>query len=217
MMIHVPKIYTVESVTSGHPDKVCDQISDAILDAALAVDPKSRVAAETMGSHGLLVLGGEITTTAKLDYENIARELYKEIGYEDNLKIITQIVTQSPDIAMGVDTGGAGDQGIMYGYATDETEECLPRGIVLVHKLTKGLEDLRKSGALPWLMPDGKAQITMENGRARSVLVSCQHAEGVTQEEIKRELTEKLIKPIIGNLEEVEILVNPTGKFVQRS
>ena len=215
MMIHVPKIYTVESVTSGHPDKVCDQISDAILDAALAVDPRSRVAAETMGSHGLLVLGGEITTTAKLDYENIARELYKEIGYEDNLKIITQIVTQSPDIAMGVDTGGAGDQGIMYGYATDETEEYLPKGIVLVHKLTKGLEELRKRGTLPWLMPDGKAQITMENDRVRTVLVSCQHKESVSQEEIKKELIEKLIKPVIGSMEGVEVFVNPTGKFVQ--
>ncbi|MDP3724873.1 MAG: methionine adenosyltransferase [Nanoarchaeota archaeon] len=214
-MVHVPKIYTVESVTSGHPDKVCDQISDAILDAALAVDPKSRVAAETMGSHGLLVLGGEITTEAKLDYENIARELYKEIGYEDDIKIITQIVTQSPDIAMGVDTGGAGDQGIMYGYATDETEECLPKGIVLVHNLTKGLENLRKSGVLPWLLPDGKAQITIENDKARIVLVSCQHKESITQEEIRKELIEKLIKPVIGDIEGVEIFVNPTGKFVQ--
>lgn len=215
MMVHVPKIYTVESVTSGHPDKVCDQISDAILDAALAIDSKSRVAAETMGSHGLLVLGGEITTEAKLDYEAIARALYKEIGYEDNLKVITQIVTQSPDIAMGVDTGGAGDQGIMYGYATDETEECLPKGIVLVHKLTKGLEDLRKSNALSWLMPDGKAQVTMEDNKVRTVLVSCQHKESITQEEIKKGLIEKLIKPVIGALEGVEIFVNPTGKFVQ--
>ncbi len=215
MMIHIPKIYTVESVTSGHPDKVCDQISDAILDAALAIDPKSRVAAETMGSHGLLVLGGEITTEAKINYEAVARKVYTDIGYEDNLRVITQIVTQSPDIAMGVDTGGAGDQGIMYGYATDETEECLPKGIVLVHKLTKGLEDLRRAGVLSWLLPDGKAQVTLENDKARTVLVSCQHKESVSQEEIKKELIEKLIRPVMGELEGVEVFVNPTGKFVQ--
>ena len=214
-MFHDPKIYTVESVTSGHPDKVCDQISDAILDECLRQDERSRVAAEVLGSHGLLVIGGEVTTNANINVEKIGRDVYSEIGYTNPIRVVTQIVRQSPDIAQGVDPGGAGDQGIMYGFASDETEEFLPKGIVLVHKLTKGLEDLRKSGALPWLMPDGKAQITIENGRARSVLVSCQHAEGVTQEEIKRELTEKLIKPIIGNLEEVEILVNPTGKFVQ--
>ena len=214
-MFHDPKIYTVESVTSGHPDKVCDQISDAILDECLRQDERSRVAAEVLGSHGLLVIGGEVTTNANINVEKIGRDVYSEIGYTNPIRVVTQIVRQSPDIAQGVDPGGAGDQGIMYGFASDETEEFLPKGIVLVHKLTKGLEDLRKSGRLPWLMPDGKAQITIENGRARSVLVSCQHAEGVTQEEIKRELTEKLIKPIIGNLEEVEILVNPTGKFVQ--
>ncbi|MDP2704358.1 MAG: methionine adenosyltransferase [bacterium] len=215
MILPSPKTYTVESVTSGHPDKVCDQISDAILDAALAVDPKSRVAAETMGSHGLLVLGGEITTEAKLDYEKIARELYKEIGYEDNLKVITQIVTQSPDIAMGVDTGGAGDQGIMYGYATDETEEFLPKGIVLVHKLTRGLENLRKSGEVSWLGPDGKAQVTLEDGDIKIILVSCQHKEEVSQEEIRNTLIEKLITPLVGDVSNIEILVNPTGKFVQ--
>ncbi|OGG39660.1 methionine adenosyltransferase [Candidatus Jorgensenbacteria bacterium RIFCSPLOWO2_01_FULL_45_25b] len=214
-MFHDPKIYTVESVTSGHPDKVCDQISDAILDECLRQDERSRVAAEVLGSHGLLVIGGEVTTNANINVEKIGRDVYSEIGYTNPIRVVTQIVRQSPDIAQGVDPGGAGDQGIMYGFASDETEEFLPKGIVLVHKLTKGLEDLRKSGRLPWLMPDGKAQITIENGRVRSVLVSCQHAENVTQEEIKRELTEKLIKPIIGNLEEVEILVNPTGKFVQ--
>ena len=214
-MFHDPKIYTVESVTSGHPDKVCDQISDAILDECLRQDERSRVAAEVLGSHGLLVIGGEVTTNANINVEKIGRDVYSEIGYTNPIRVVTQIVRQSPDIAQGVDPGGAGYQGIMYGFASDETEEFLPKGIVLVHKLTKGLEDLRKSGRLPWLMPDGKAQITIENGRVRSVLVSCQHAENVTQEEIKRELTEKLIKPIIGNLEEVEILVNPTGKFVQ--
>lgn len=215
MILPNPKTYTVESVTSGHPDKVCDQISDTILDAALAEDPKSRVAAETLGSHGLLVLGGEITTGAAIDFEKLARSVYTDIGYEDNLKVITQIVKQSPDIAQGVDIGGAGDQGIMYGYATDETEEFLPKGIVLVHKLTKGLEDLRKNKTISWLGPDGKAQVTLENGNIRTVLVSCQHKEEVSQEEIRRALIEKLIIPLVGDVSGIEILVNPTGKFVQ--
>ena len=160
-MFHDPKIYTVESVTSGHPDKVCDQISDAILDECLRQDERSRVAVEVLGSHGLLVIGGEVTTNANIDFEKIGRDVYAEIGYINPLRVITQIVKQSPDIAQGVDPGGAGDQGIMYGFASDETEEFLPKGIVLVHKLTKGLEDLRKKGTLSWLMPDGKAQITI--------------------------------------------------------
>ena len=140
-MFHTPKIYTVESVTSGHPDKVCDEISDAVLDECLRQDPKSRVAIETFGSHGLLVVGGEVTTSAKVDYEAIARRVYRDIGYTDELKIIVNVIEQSPDIAQGVDVGGAGDQGIMYGFATDETPEFLPKGVVLVHKLAKGLED----------------------------------------------------------------------------
>src|SRR3989344_6695491 len=137
-MTHYSSTYSVESVTSGHPDKVCDQISDAILDACLAQDPKSRVAVETFGSHGKLMIGGEVTTSAKVDYEAIARKVYGEIGYTNPIRVVTQIVRQSPDIAQGVDPGGAGDQGIMYGFASDETEEFLPKGIVLVHKLTKG-------------------------------------------------------------------------------
>ncbi|MEK9186252.1 MAG: methionine adenosyltransferase [Patescibacteria group bacterium] len=209
-----PKIYTVESVTSGHPDKICDQISDAILDECLKQDPKSRVAMETFGAHGLLVLGGELTTNAKVDFEKVARDVYKDIGHGDELKVITNIVQQSPDIAMGVDTGGAGDQGIMYGYATNETSEFLPKGIVLVHKLTSGLERLRKSGEIKWLKPDGKAQVTMEGDRVISALVSAQHDENVSQEEIKKILIEKLIKPVIGDITGVEVLVNPTGKFV---
>src|SRR6185369_1397526 len=134
--------YTVESVTSGHPDKVCDQISDAILDAYLAVDPKSRVAVETFGGHGSLVIGGEVTSLGNVDYVKIARNIYKNIGYDGELKISANIVKQSPDIAMGVDTGGAGDQGIMYGFATDETPEFLPKGVVLAHKLAKRLEEM---------------------------------------------------------------------------
>src|SRR3989338_9556033 len=128
-----PKIYTVESVTSGHPDKICDQISDTVLDECLKQDPESRVAIETFGSHGLLVVGGEITTKAKVDFEKVAREVYQDIGYKEELKIIINVVQQSPDIAQGVDTGGAGDQGIMYGYATNETPEFLQKGVVLVH------------------------------------------------------------------------------------
>jgi S-adenosylmethionine synthetase len=218
-MIYEPKIYTVESVTSGHPDKVCDQISDAILDECLNQDSRSRVAAEIFGSHELLVIGGEVTSNAKVDYENIARQVYRDIGYEDNLKIISHVVSQSPDIAMGVDTGGAGDQGIMYGYATNETEERLPRGVVIAHRLTKGLEDLRKSGKVKWLKPDGKAQATLENGKIKSILVSTQHDESVSQEGIRNTLIKELIAPITAEFGEdfikIEILTNPTGKFVQ--
>ena len=210
-----PKLYTVESVTSGHPDKMCDQISDAILDACLTQDPQSRVAVETFGSHGLLVIGGEVTTRAEVDYEAIARSVYDEIGYQDELKVVVNISRQSPDIAQGMDSGGAGDQGIMYGYATQETREFLPRGVVLVHALTKGLERLRREGKIPWLRPDGKAQVTLREGRVRSVLVSCQHADGVPQAEIRQVIIDFLIAPLLGDLEGVEILVNPTGNFVR--
>ncbi len=210
-----PKIYTVESVTSGHPDKMCDQISDAILDACLTQDPQSRVAVETFGSHGLLVIGGEVTTRAQVNYETIARHVYGKIGYQDELKVVVNISQQSPDIAQGVDNGGAGDQGIMYGYATQETGQFLPRGVVLVHELTRGLERLRKEGSIPWLKPDGKAQVTLQEGRVRSVLVSCQHAEGVPQAEIRQTIIDFLIAPLLGDLEGVEILVNPTGNFVR--
>jgi S-adenosylmethionine synthetase len=208
--------YTVESVTSGHPDKVCDQISDAILDACLAQDPKSRVAVETFGSHGHLVLGGEVTTKAKVNYKKIASDVYKSIGYTTKLDIQVFIVQQSPDIAQGVDTGGAGDQGIMYGFATNETPEYLPLGVVLVHKLAKGLEKLRTSGKVKWLKPDGKTQITFHEGKIRTVLVSCQHDKKITHAEIKQTLIDKLIRPTLGKIaDEVEILVNPTGSFVQ--
>jgi len=208
------KIYTVESVTSGHPDKICDQISDSILDACLSQDPKSRVAIECLGAHGLVVIGGEVTTNAIFNAATIARKLYKRIGYQDKIKVITNIIRQSPDIAQGVDTGGAGDQGIMYGYATDETEEYLPTGVVLAHKLTHGLETLRTKGDIPWLMPDGKSQVTIENGKIKTILVSCQHKEDVSQKEIRKTLIQKLIKPIVGEINNIEILVNPTGKFV---
>jgi S-adenosylmethionine synthetase len=214
-MIKENSIYTVESVTSGHPDKMCDQISDAILDACLAQDPKSRVAVESFGAHGLLVIGGEVTSDAVFSASAIARKVYKDIGYTDDLEIIERIVQQSPDIAQGVDQDGAGDQGIMYGYATDETVEYLPKGVTYVHKLTKGLEDLRKSGTLPWLRPDGKAQVTIKNGRVASVLISTQHDAGVEQAQIREALIEHLIKPVIGDISRVDIYVNPTGRFVQ--
>ncbi|MFA6257638.1 MAG: methionine adenosyltransferase [Candidatus Paceibacterota bacterium] len=209
--------YTVESVTSGHPDKICDQISDAILDAYLKIDPKSRVAIETFGGHGKLVIGGEITSTGKVDYVKIARNVYKKIGYTDKLDISAHIVSQSPDIALGVDTGGAGDQGIMYGYATDETPEFLPKGVVLAHKLAKRLEEMRKNKKIKWLKPDGKTQVTYTNRKLHTVLVSTQHSSGVTLEEIKKEITKKIINPLLSHDERktVKILVNPTGHFVQ--
>lgn len=212
------KNYTVESVTSGHPDKICDQVSDAILDECLRQDPKSRVAIETFGAHGLFVIGGEITTNAKFDAKKIAAKVYKEIGHTDKLRFVTNIKKQSPDIAMGVDTGGAGDQGIMYGYATDETPEYLPKAVALAHKLTGGLERLRRSKKIKWLMPDGKAQVTMQNGKIKTVLVSTQHKKGVKLETIRKEVEEKLITPIVKEskipvAKDFSILVNPTGNF----
>ncbi len=213
-MMHETKIYTVESVTSGHPDKVCDRISDAILDECLRGDPQSRVAVETFGGHGLLMIGGEITSKAMIDAAQIARDNYRKIGYGDEIEVISRIARQSPDIGQGVDTGGAGDQGIMYGYATDETPEFLPAGIVLAHKFTRGLENLRRSGDITWLGPDGKAQVTIRDGKAVSVLVSCQHEDNVSQEEIRQTLIDRLIKPVIGDIDSITIFINPTGKFL---
>ncbi len=207
------KTYTVESVTEGHPDKICDQVSDAMLDECLRQDPKSRVAIESFGSHGIFVIGGEVTTKAEFDASKIAQKVYKDIGYKDKLRIITNIIKQSADIALGVDTGGAGDQGIMYGFATDETPEYLPRAVAMVHKLTKGLEDLRRSKKIPWLLPDGKAQITMKNGKIITVLVSTQHKKGIPIETVRREITNKLIKKVVGETKGINILVNPTGNF----
>lgn len=208
-------LYSVESVTNGHPDKICDQISDAILDACLAQDPYSRVAVESFGGHGLLVIGGEVTTTAKVDYEAVARKVYRDIGHTDELKIIVNIVEQSPDIAQGVNNDGAGDQGIMYGYATNETKAFLPTGVVLVQALAKQLEIIRTSGVLSWLCPDGKTQATIENGIIKKILVSTQHAKEVSQDEVRAGVIEHIIKPIVGDIEGIEILVNPTGIFVQ--
>ena len=208
--------YTVESVTAGHPDKICDQISDAILDAYLAIDPKARVAIETFGGHGALTIGGEVTSKGKIDCAAIARKVYKEIGYDDELDISVHVVTQSPDIALGVDTGGAGDQGIMYGFATDETREFLPKGVVLVHALAKRLEETRKSGEIAWLKPDGKTQATYQNGKLETILVSAQHIPDISPEKIREEITKKIILPLLSTEEKesVKILINPTGHFV---
>lgn len=207
------KTYTVESVTEGHPDKICDQVSDAILDECLRQDPKSRVAIESFGSHGLFVIGGELTTRAEFNANVVASKVYKKIGYKDKLKIITNIVKQSPDIAIGVDTGGAGDQGIMYGYATNETPEYLPKAVTLVHKLTRGLADLRRSNKIRWLMPDGKAQVTMQGSKIKTILVSTQHKKDVSQKEIEKEITRELIKKLVGDTSNINILINPTGRF----
>jgi S-adenosylmethionine synthetase len=212
-MFQLLERYTTESVTSGHPDKVCDQISDAILDACLEQDPKSRVAVESFGSHGTLMIGGEITTNAKIDMDKIAADVYKSIGYKEKLKILNTVARQSNDIAMGVDTGGAGDQGIMYGYATNETKEMLPLGVVLSHALARRLEKLRRDETLPWIKPDGKTQVTIQKGKVLTALTSTQHAKDVSQEEIRKDLIKHLFKPILGSTTDVEILVNPTGKF----
>ena len=208
------KYFTSESVCAGHPDKICDQISDAILDECLRQDPNSRVAVETFGGHGTLVVGGEVTSNANADYVAIARKIYKDIGYKERLKVIVNVAVQSPDISMGVDTGGAGDQGIMYGYATDETPEFMPKTVVLAHKLAEGLEKLRKENKnFRWLGPDGKTQITVRNGKIETILASCQHSDKVGHDFIKKEITDNLIKPIVADLKNIQVLVNPTGKF----
>ncbi len=212
--------YTVESVTSGHPDKICDQISDAILDAYLTLDPKSRVAVETFGGHGKITIGGEVTSKGVVDCVEIARKVYKDIGYKDDILIETHIVNQSPDIALGVDGGGAGDQGIMYGFATKETPEFLPKGLVIAHALAKRLEEARKENEIEWLKPDGKTQVTYNNGKLQTVLISTQHSENITLDKIKETIVEKIIQPTLKKfvseeeIKNVNILVNPTGKFI---
>lgn len=214
-MFHLLERYTVESVTCGHPDKVCDQMSDAILDAMLRQDPYSRSGVETFGSHGTLMIGGEVKTKAKVDFEKIARKVYKDIGYTAKLEVLVRIAQQSPDIAMGVDNGGAGDQGIMYGYATNETKEMLPKGVVLAHALARRLEKLRRDKTLPWLRPDGKTQVTISKGKVITALCSTQHDSKVSQEEIRASLIKHLFTPVLGSVKNIEILVNPTGRFVQ--
>lgn len=206
---------TVESVTEGHPDKVCDQIADAILDAYLSADPASRVAVEVFGSHGALMIGGEVTSAAGADLVRIAKDLYRDIGYDDELEVFTNIEEQSPEIALGVDTGGAGDQGIMYGYATAETPEYLPSGVVMAQKLAWGLADLRRNHPeFSWLRPDGKTQVTLDSEKVHSVLVSTQHREGMSCEEMREPLERYLIGPVVGETSGIEVFINPSGRFV---
>jgi S-adenosylmethionine synthetase len=222
-------LFTSESVTEGHPDKICDQISDAILDEVLRQDTMGRVACETMAMTGLIIVGGEITTKAQFDYSRVARETVKEIGYTrakfgfdaETCSVISAINTQSPDIAMGVDTGGAGDQGLMFGYASNETPELMPMPIQLAHQLVHRLSRVRRDQALTYLRPDGKSQVTVEydNGkpvRVDAVVISTQHGPEVGADQIREDIIDLVIKPTIPAqfLENTKYYVNPTGRFV---
>jgi S-adenosylmethionine synthetase len=223
-------LFTSESVTEGHPDKIADQISDAVLDAILERDPAARVACETLVTTGLAVVAGEITTDTYVDIPEIVRGTIHRIGYTDaaygfdskTCAVMSTIDKQSPDIAQGVDTGGAGDQGMMFGYATDETPELMPLPIVLAHRITRRLAALRKEGRLPWLRPDGKAQVTVvyEDGRPReveTVVVSTQHSEMIGQRELREAVIEEVVKPSVPEElrgTELKYHINPTGRFV---
>jgi len=223
-------LFTSESVTEGHPDKISDQISDAVLDAALTVDPKARVACETLVTTGLVVVAGEITTNAVIDYSRVARDTIRDIGYTrakygfdcDTCAVLSALDRQSPDIAMGVDTGGAGDQGLMFGFACNETPELMPLPIQLAHLLAKRLSEVRKSGELPYLRPDGKSQVTVEyrDGRPfrlEAVVISSQHSPDVTNEQLRSEIEEKVIKHTVSSElldKDTKYHINPTGRFV---
>ncbi len=224
-------LFTSESVTEGHPDKIADQISDAILDACLAEDPTSRVACETLTCTGLVVIAGEITTRAYVDFQSLVRGTIASIGYNNALygfdsntcAVISSINKQSGDIAMGVDTGGAGDQGMMFGYACNETEELMPMPIFLAHKLVEKLSEVRRSGKLPYLRPDGKSQVTVEYNeagkplRVDAIVVSSQHAENVSNEELRADILKHVIQTTIpAHLLDAgtKYHINPTGRFV---
>ena len=237
------KLFTSESVTEGHPDKICDKVSDSILDAILAVDPEARVACETTATTGVIYVMGEITTSADVKYDEIIRRVVKDIGYDNaaygfdgnTCAVLNAVHTQSPDIAMGVDKSfeskngdddkydtGAGDQGMMFGYACDETPELMPLPISLTHKLAKRLARVRKDGTLPYLRPDGKTQVTVEYDgdkpvRIDTIVVSTQHDPDVSQEQIKRDIVKEVIEPTVpdGFVDNgTKLFINPTGRFV---
>jgi len=223
-------LFTSESVTEGHPDKIADQISDAVLDEVMRQDPKGRVACETLVTTGLVVVAGEITTTAIIDYDDLIRKTVEQVGYDNALfgfdsttcAVMCTIKRQSPDIAMGVDTGGAGDQGLMFGYACDETEELMPMPIQLAHRLTQRLSEVRKTKKVDFLRPDGKSQVSVEyrNGkpiRVDTVVISTQHSDTVPNEDLRHAIMEHVIKPIIPAHmldAKTKYHINPTGRFV---
>ena len=223
-------LFTSESVTEGHPDKIADQVSDAVLDAVLSKDPMGRVACETLLTTGLIVLAGEITSSHSCDFAEVAREAVREVGYTrgkfgfdaDTCAVLSALHGQSPDIAMGVDPGGAGDQGLMFGYACSETKELMPLPIMVAHRLVRGLSEARRTGGLNYLRPDGKSQVTVEYEgdtpvRIDAVVVSSQHSESVSIEQIREDLTVQVIKKIVpAELLDAntKIFVNPTGRFV---
>src|SRR5262250_1649940 len=223
-------LFTSESVTEGHPDKIADQISDAVLDEVMRQDPKGRVACETLVTTGLVVVAGEITTSAHVNYDEIARETVRQVGYDnakygfdsDTCAVVCTVKRQSPDIAMGVDTGGAGDQGLMFGFACDETDELMPMPIQLAHRLTQKLSEVRKSKKVDFLRPDGKSQVTIEYRNSRparvdAVVISTQHSESVSNEDLRAAVMDLVIKPVVPGAmldKNTKYYINPTGRFV---
>nr|HEV7953047.1 methionine adenosyltransferase [Candidatus Acidoferrales bacterium] len=223
-------LFTSESVTEGHPDKIADQVSDSVLDAVLTQDPMGRVACETLVTTGLVMLAGEITTSAIIDYSDLARQVIRDVGYDrakygfdaDTCAVMSSLKRQSPDIAMGVDTGGAGDQGLMFGYACDETDELMPLPIMLAHKLARRLSEVRKSGLLPFLRPDGKSQVTVEYEgvkplRVDCVVISSQHSDKVETANLREEIQKHVIDHVVPKSlvdKNTKYHINPTGRFV---